>query len=490
MSRASHARRFHLTLALAALSATAGGAPQTGNAGDKVPITTASEEARKLYLQGRDLSEKLRATDARKYFEQAIQKDKDFALAYLGLANTAGTAKEFFDAASRGAALADRVSAGERAMLLANDAIAKGDVAGQERQLTELVKAFPGDERAQMLLGNYHFGRQNYAKAIEHYTTATTINPSFSQPYNQLGYANRSLVKYPEAERAFRQYIKLIPDDPNPYDSYAELLMKMGRFDESIQNYEKALSIDAHFVASLIGIANDQIFQGKTDAARATLLRLDAVARNAGEKRLARLWTANAYLHDVAPDKALAEIQKMVALAEADHDLAAVSGDLNVMGDLLRDAGRLEEAAAKYAASVSTMDMAAVPAEVKQATRRNLLFEEGRLAVARKDLAVAKAKSAEYAKQVAVKSNPFEQFQVHQLAGILALAENNGAVAVAELQKANPLDPQVLYQLALATRAAGDAAAAKAIAVRAADFNALNFNYGYVRSKAKQLAGT
>ena len=288
-------------MALVVLSASAGAAPQTGKPGDKIPITTASEEARKLYLQGRDLSEKLRATDGRRYFEQAIQKDKDFALAYLGLANTAGTAKEFFDAASRGAALADRVSAGERAMLLATDAIAKGDVVGQERQLTGLVKAFPGDERAQTLLGTYYFGRQNYAKAIEHYTKATTINPSFSQPYNQLGYANRFLVKYPEAESAFKKYIELIPDDPNPYDSYAELLMKMGRFDESIRNYEKALSIDPNFIASLIGIANDQIFQGKTDAARATLARLDGVARNSGEKRLARLWTANSYLHDAAP---------------------------------------------------------------------------------------------------------------------------------------------------------------------------------------------
>jgi len=478
-------RLFHLTLTLAALSATVSAA-ETG----KVPITTTSEDARKLYLQGRDLTEKLRATDARKYFNQAVEKDKNFALAYLGLANTAGTAKEFFDAASQGAALAASVSPGERDLLLATDAIAKGDVAGQERHLTALVKAFPGDERAQTLLGTYYFGLQDYAKAIEHYNTATTINPSFSQPYNQLGYANRFLFKYPEAEAAFKKYIELIPGDPNPYDSYAELLMKMGRFDESIQNYEKALSIDSHFIASLIGIANDQIFQGKTDAARATLLRLDAVARSSGEKRTARFWTANAYLHDGSPDKAIAEIQKMAQLAEAENDLAAVSGDLNTMGDILRDAGRLEDAAAKYSGSVTTMDKAQVPAEVKQATHRNLVFEEGRLALAKKDLTLAKAKSAEYARQVAVKANPFEQFQVHQLAGLVALAENNGAAAVAELRKANPLDPQVLYQLALATKAAGDAGGAKAIAVKAADFNALNFNYGYVRAKAKQLAGS
>ena len=28
------------------------------------------------------------------------------------------------------------------------------------------------------------------------------------------------------SEKAFEKYIELIPDDPNPYDSYAELLMQ------------------------------------------------------------------------------------------------------------------------------------------------------------------------------------------------------------------------------------------------------------------------
>src|SRR5215510_1897747 len=76
----------------------------------KVPITTASEEARTLYLKGRDLMEKLRGTDARAAFTQAVAKDKDFALAYLGLANTSASAKDFFDAIGRAVALAGKVS--------------------------------------------------------------------------------------------------------------------------------------------------------------------------------------------------------------------------------------------------------------------------------------------------------------------------------------------------------------------------------------------
>jgi len=74
---------------------------QKSSPGDKVSITTSSDEARQLYLKGRDLSEKLRATVARKFYEQAIAKDKNFALAYVGLANTSGTTKQFVEAVTK-----------------------------------------------------------------------------------------------------------------------------------------------------------------------------------------------------------------------------------------------------------------------------------------------------------------------------------------------------------------------------------------------------
>ena len=59
-------------------------AAQTKQAAEKIPITTSSDEARTLYLKGRDLAEKLRATDARRLYEQAVAKDPNFALGYVG----------------------------------------------------------------------------------------------------------------------------------------------------------------------------------------------------------------------------------------------------------------------------------------------------------------------------------------------------------------------------------------------------------------------
>jgi tetratricopeptide (TPR) repeat protein len=463
---------------------------ETRASSDKIPITTTSDEARELYLKGRDLAEKLRATDAHGFYEQAVAKDPTFALGYVGLANTSATTKEFIEAATHAATLAGQVSEGERHVVLGLEATMKGNAPDVLMHYTELVRLFPNDERAHALLGNLYFGRQDYQSAIKHFVKATSINPSFSQPYNQLGYAYRFIDRFSDAETAFKKYIELIPNDPNPHDSYAELLMKMGRFDESIKAYEKALSLDPNFVASYVGIGNDHLFAGRPDQARAAFARIAAIARNSGEKRLSHLWTAASYVHEGATDKALEEIRAEYALAEAEHDAASMAGDLTQMGDVLREAGRFDEAAAKYDEAVTVISKADLPNEVKDATRRNHVFEQGRLAVARNDVAAAKAKAAEYATLIAPRNVPFEARQAHELSGEIALAEKRASAAVQEFAGANQQDPRILYLTAVALREAGDMRKAATVAAKAAKFNGLSFNYAFVRSKAAKVTST
>jgi tetratricopeptide (TPR) repeat protein len=458
--------------------------------GDKIPITTSSDEARKLYLEGRDLLEKLRGTDARRLFEQAVAKDPNFALAYVGLANTAGTNGEFVAATEHAAALADKVSEGERHLILALDSALKGDASGNLKHLSDLVALFPNDERGHNQLGNLFFGRQEYTSAISHYVKATSINPSFSTPYNQMGYAYRFLERFDDAEKAFKKYTELIPNDPNPYDSYAELLMKRGRFDESIKAYEKALSIDPNFVASYVGIGNDYLAMGKTDQARETFGKLAGRARNTGERRLAHFWNAASYVHDGATDKALDELKAGSALAEAEHDAGTMSGDLVQMGDVLREANRLDEALARYSEAVKVMETSQLPEPVKAAARRNQLFEETRVAVAKNDLTTAKSKAAEYERQTQVRRVPFEVRQQHELTGLIALAEKRYGAAMEELGQANQRDPRVLLLMARAAQGAGNTERAAALANKAAHFNELSFNFAYVKSKASRFGAT
>ena len=115
------------------------------------------------------------------------------------------------------------------------------------------------------------------------------VDPSYSPAWNLLGYAYIPQGKYSDAETAFKKYIALVPNDPNPYDSYAEMLIQTGRFDESIEQYKKALAIDPHFSSSYIGIASNLMFQGKHDAAAAQAQKLYDSARDDGDRRTAML---------------------------------------------------------------------------------------------------------------------------------------------------------------------------------------------------------
>lgn len=457
-------------------------------ASGKIPITTASTEARQHFLIGRDLAEKIRGTDAREHFKQAVATDPNFAFGYLALANTAPSAKEFFESMKRAVALVDHASEGERLMILAADAGANGDVEAQGGYLARLIQAFPADERGHNAIGNYYFGRQEYENAIAAYDRATQINPSFSTPYNSLGYAQRAVGNYAKAEAAFQKYIELIPDEPNPYDSYAELLMKTGRFEESMTQYEKALTKNPNFVASYIGIGNNQIFMGRTEAARTTFNKLYTdIARNDGERRGALVWTAASYVHDGNHQAALEKLQAMYQIAEANGDKAAMAGDLNVMGNVLLHSGDHAGARAKYQKAVETMDMADVPDAVKENARRNQLYFEARADLAGDDLESAKAQTTAYGEQVKAHGIPFELRRHHELLGMIALHEMDHSSAIQHLTQANQQDPAVLYMLAKAYHGAGDHAKARETALQAANFNGLNFNYAFVRAKAANM---
>src|SRR5215471_17299974 len=66
-------------------------------AAGKIPVTTASDEARKEFQQGRDLNDKLLVTDSLAHFDKAISLDPNFAWAELMRSGASPTGKEFFD---------------------------------------------------------------------------------------------------------------------------------------------------------------------------------------------------------------------------------------------------------------------------------------------------------------------------------------------------------------------------------------------------------
>lgn len=445
---------------------------------EKIPVTTSSDQARDLYLQARDLAEKLRAPDARPIYDQAIAADPTFALAYLGRAQTAATNADFFSNLEQAVTHADHASESEALLIRAFDAGVKGEADQQLTLLEQLVELHPNDERALNALGIAYQGRQRYDEAIEQFEKASEIDAEYSPPYNQLGYAQRSAGDYAAAEAAFKRYIELLPDDPNPHDSYAELLMKMGRHDESIAEYRAALEIDPDFNFSYIGIATNQMLKGEGDAARTTLQELYDRAPDSGIRRAALNARATSYLHDGNTEAALAALEEGRVIAQNESDHLAMSGDYQLMGDIHLFAGHADEAAGLYAQALEHGQMADVPEGVKEGIRRQDHYNKARVAIVAGDVPAAETAAAAYHDAA---QTPFEAFQDHELMGRIALAKGDAAGALTHFGMANQQNPEVLYAIAQAHQAAGDAAAAQAAMEQAANFNQLSFAHGYIR---------
>ena len=451
----------------------------------KIPVTTSSEEARQAYLEGQVLLDNVGVTGARPFFETAVAADPNFALAYLRLAFTQTNPSDFRAQVQKASALADSVSEGERLWIQSVEAANQGNPAKALELLQQLVTAYPNDERAHFLLaGNYFFAQQNLALAIEEYEKAVAINPEFAAAYNLLGYANRNSGNTAEAEQAFKKYIELLPNNPNPYDSYAEFLLNTGRYDASIDSYQKALSVDPHFVASYIGIATNLNFQGKHKEARGQIQEMFRTARTDGERQLAYLATVTSYVDEGQLGKAVEGLGKRYALAEKNGSAIQMVADLNIMGNLLLEAGKVREAQAKYGQAWTLSEESDIPAAAQRARHANA----ARVALKKSDVASAKSATEEFRTLAESANIPGQTRLYHQLSGMLALEEKAYDRALEELQQANQQNPRTLFRMALAYQGQGDSENAKLLCERIEGLNQLNsINYSLVRHKAQQL---
>src|SRR5689334_22722630 len=376
----------------------------------KIPITTSSEDARKEFLSGRDLNEKLLVQDSIAHYDKAISLDANFAYAELNRAGVSPTGKEFFDHLKKAVSLADKASNGERLLILGTEAGANGNAAKQKEYFDQLVAAYPNDERANFALGGYYFGQQDFPQAITYYKKATEIEPKFSSAFNLLGYAYRQNNDYANSENAFKKYIELIPNDPNPYDSYAELLLKMGKFDDSITQYRKALSIDSNFINAHQGIGMDLLYQGKASEAAAEINHITEKARSDAERRTALFALTVVDVDSGKWDAALADVDKQYALGEKTNDVPGMTGDLQLKGNILLEMGKYDDAKVEYEKGLKTTQDSTLSQQIKENAALFHHYNLARVALGKKDLATAKTESSAFMNGV---KNPLQTKQAH-----------------------------------------------------------------------------
>ena len=459
----------------------------SGSDADKVPVTTSSAKALDLYMDGRALIDDLHFTEAHEVFLEAVDEDPQFAMGHFMVASTSLTAADFFAAVEKANSHAGGASPGEQLFIRALVAASENDQDAQRAALKELVGAFPKDERTHVAMGNFLNGQQDFAGAAKHFARATEVNPEFAPAFNALGYARRSLEDFDGAKAAFETYVELIPDEANPHDSYAELLMEMGDYEASIENYRKSLSIDPNFAASYAGITINESLRGRPDLAQEAADQMLAAARNFTERQNAMFQAVTSHLFAGEREAAMEVCQTMLAEAEVAGDRSASGSIHEYMGDAMMVAGDAAKAEEHFAAALEHRQQANINDANKAQARRTHLYKTAIAAMIGDDAEAANARAAEYTAAAEAEGTAFERRRIHELAGYLAMFNEDMEGAAEHLANASQLDPIVLYWSAVVHSELGNTEKAKDLAERAANRNTLSANLPFFRADALEL---
>jgi tetratricopeptide (TPR) repeat protein len=220
---------------------------------------TENTEAYQLYLKGRFFWNKRTAKDfktAINYFQQAIDKDPGFALAYAGLADTyvllsgfgAASPKESLPKAKAAALKALELDStlGEAHTSLAQAVFAYDfDFAVAEKEFRRGIELSPNyatahhwyAESALAALGRFDEAVAEMKRALELDPLSVIINADFGSVLCIAG-------RYDEAIEQLRKALEMDPDFYYAHWNLGQALDLKGRTEEAIAEYEKAIALN------------------------------------------------------------------------------------------------------------------------------------------------------------------------------------------------------------------------------------------------------
>ena len=291
---------------------------------------TENTQAYELYLKGRFFWNKRTGADLRKaieYFNQAIAKDPNYALAYAGLADSY-LLLSAFGAASPSDSLPQAKAAAKRALEI-DDTSAEAhtslgqillfydfDFAGSTREFKRAITLNPNYATAHhwygsgppTCLGEFDRGIAELKRAQQLDPLSLIINAD-------LGGAFVAARRYDEAITQLRKTIEMDPRFYFAHWNLGEALELKGQLPEAIAEYKKAAELDEDpFVLALVGQADAKL--GQRDEAIKILSQLERLATKRyvanysfalmhmalGEKAKAIDWFERAYRDRSGPE--------------------------------------------------------------------------------------------------------------------------------------------------------------------------------------------
>jgi len=207
-------------------------------------------EAHELYLKGSDWLSRDDRKKALEYFQQAIQKDPNFARGYLGIAQAYGGLGDNVELSSAEAFTKDKAYA--RKALELDESLPEAHVAlafalwqgdwdwsGAERELERALEINPNSEDAHRRYSSYFAMLDRPEEAIAEARRALEISPTLAWPYNHLGWVYYFARRYDDA---LAQYQKAMQVDPNASSAHlwiAWAYREKGMYKEAIAEFLK-----------------------------------------------------------------------------------------------------------------------------------------------------------------------------------------------------------------------------------------------------------
>lgn len=205
-------------------------------------VTTHSPEAYQWYLEGIEDARRYYVAEAAGKFRRAVEIDTAFAMAYYYLARYQSrsylTKAVYYSSAS---------TEKEQLYIKSLAAEAEGRLDLAVDTLMSLLKRYPDEQDAAFLLGQ-HFGTLGLlAKSVYYYHKTLELDPASKLAYCYMAYTHSRMGMFDSALSSVDMYVKLAPDEPNPYDTRGDILAANGHFGQAAEAFRQALAIRLDF---------------------------------------------------------------------------------------------------------------------------------------------------------------------------------------------------------------------------------------------------
>ena len=287
-----------------------------------LPVTTSSATARELYEKGMSDYENLYLERCNQDWRAAVKEDPGLALAWAWIAFNSTDPQEISAARAKAKELAPKLTPGEQLMIAWISKVQEGDFLGGITAMNDMLEMFPRDKRLLYLAGNWLMGENGNDQAQRFFEKALAIDKNYPAALNDLAYVDARNRQFDKAFAAMDRYVAMLPKEPNPQDSYAELLRMSGNFEASLIHYRAALTIDSDFVSSQLGLADTYALMGNQEQARAEYEKAIRFAHNEADRLTYSMQKAMTFVREGNYAEADKELLETATTAHAKaHDL-------------------------------------------------------------------------------------------------------------------------------------------------------------------------